>query len=152
MPALKFPGFSEPCPKPGSGHTPATTMETSNSPNPRPGSTTPNAATGASNDKLFIVLAHLSPFLGVGIILPLIIWLVKKSEADNVAYHAKEALNFQITVLLAAIVCWLLIFLLIGIVLLPLLILGALILAIVAAVKSANGERYRYPFILRLIG
>src|SRR5690606_41001621 len=70
---------------------PATTMETSNSPNPQPGSTTPNAATGASNDKLFIVLAHLSPFLGVGIILPLIIWLVKKSEADNVAYHAKRS-------------------------------------------------------------
>ncbi len=113
--------------------------------------TPPPVATGSNNDKLLIVLSHVSPFLGVGIILPLIIWLVKKADSDTVAYHAKEALNFHISVFIYAIGCWLVIFVLIGLVLLPLLGLGAMVLAIIAAVKSANGERYRYPYILRLI-
>jgi uncharacterized Tic20 family protein len=104
-----------------------------------------------SNDKLWIVLSHLSPFLGVGIIVPLIIWLVKKDDSELVAYHAKEALNFHISVFLYALACWLAVFVLIGFVLLPVLVVVAFILAIVAAVKSANGERYRYPYILRLI-
>jgi uncharacterized Tic20 family protein len=111
----------------------------------------PAAGAGSSSDKLLIVLSHVSPFLGVGIILPLIIWLVKKGESEPVADHAKEALNFHLSVLIYAIGCWLLMFVLIGIVLLPLLGLTAMVLAIIGAVKSANGERYRYPYILRLV-
>jgi len=124
-------------------------MDPSPTPPPTPISAAP-AASGSS-DKLLIVLSHVSLFLGVGAILPLIIWLVKKTESENVAYHAKEALNFHISVFLFAIVCWLLMFVLVGFLLLPLLGLCAVVLAIMAAVKSANGERYRYPFILRLV-
>ncbi len=126
-------------------------MDNSPSPTPPPVANASSPATGSSSDKLLIVLSHVSPFLGVSLILPLIIWLVKKGDSENVAYHAKEALNFHISVLLCAVACWFLIFVLIGIVLLLLLGLGAMVLAIMAAVKSANGERYRYPFILRLI-
>lgn len=126
-------------------------MDTSTSHNPPPTPTGTAPAASGSSDKLLIVLSHVSPFLGVGVILPLIIWLVKKTESENVAYHAKEALNFHITVFLAAIVCWVLMFVLIGFLLLPLLGLTALVLAIMAAVKSANGERYRYPFIFRFV-
>lgn len=104
-----------------------------------------------SNDKLWIVLSHLSPFLGVGLILPLIIWLVKKDDSELVSYHAKEALNFHITVFIYAVVCWLSLFILIGFILLPALALASLVLIIIAAIKSAGGERYRYPFTIRLI-
>ena len=41
--------------------------------------------------------------------------------------------------------------LIIGIVLLPLVIIGAAVLAIIAAVKSYNGELYRYPVNIRFI-
>ncbi len=126
-------------------------MDASPTPTPPPVANAASPATGSGSDRLLIVLSHVSPFLGVGLILPLIIWLVKKADSETVAYHAKEALNFHLTVFIYAIGCWLLLFVLVGLVLLPLLGLTAVVLAILAAVKSANGERYRYPFILRLI-
>jgi uncharacterized Tic20 family protein len=83
---------------------------------------------------------------------PLVLWLIKKDSMPLVDRHGKEALNFQITVLIAAIVSALLMFILIGFVLLIVVGIGALVLTIMAAVKVANGELdYKYPFALRLI-
>ncbi|MGK0197767.1 MAG: putative Tic20 family protein, partial [Yoonia sp.] len=56
-----------------------------------------------SDEKLWSVLSHLSLLLGVGILLPLIVYLVKKGDSPAVAEHAKEALNFHISVYLYAI-------------------------------------------------
>jgi uncharacterized Tic20 family protein len=83
---------------------------------------------------------------------PLIVWLIKKDTMPLVDQHGKEALNFQITVLLAVIISFVLVFVLIGFVLLLIVGIGALVLTIMAAVKVSNGElNYRYPFALRLI-
>ena len=83
---------------------------------------------------------------------PLVVWLIKKDTMPLVDQHGKEALNFQITVLLAVVISVLLVFVLIGFVLLFVVGLGALILTIMAAVKVSNGVlNYRYPFALRLI-
>lgn len=100
---------------------------------------------------------HLSALVGFivpfgNVIGPLVIWLMKKDTMPQVDVHGKEALNFQITVLLALIVSFLLTFVLIGLVLLPIVGIGALVLTIMAAIKVSNGELgYRYPFALRLI-
>jgi len=130
---------------------------------PPPLSGPPPAPKPDSNDKLFIILCHLSLFLGVGLILPLIVFLVKKGESEMVAAHAKEALNFHITLLLVSICCLPVAFiillipvinLLFMLVLLPLfgvIGIGAAILAIVAAMKASEGNFYRYPVTLRLI-
>ena len=104
-----------------------------------------------SNDKLLVVLGHLSVFLGVGLILPLIIYLVKKDESEFVAFHAKEALNFHLSVLIYGIGCAILILVVIGAFLLMALGVAVLVLAIVAAIKSAAGEYYRYPLTIRFI-
>ena len=83
---------------------------------------------------------------------PLVVWLIKKDTMPLVDQHGKEALNFQITVLLAVIISALLVFVLIGFLLLFVVGIGALVLTIMAAVKVSNGElNYRYPFALRLI-
>ena len=57
-----------------------------------------------SDDKLWALLAHLSYFV-LGVFGPLIIWLVKKDESTFVEDQAKEALNFQLSVLIATLVC-----------------------------------------------
>jgi len=100
--------------------------------------------------------AHLSAFAGLVIPLgnllgPLIIWQLKKHDMPFVADQAKEALNFQITVTIALLASFMLFFLLIGFVLMPLVALAAIILTIIAAIKANAGEQYRYPYTLRLV-
>lgn len=104
-----------------------------------------------SEDKIWIVLSHLSLLMGVGIFLPLVVYLVKKDESPAVGAHAMEALNFHISVCIYALFCLPLVMLLIGLPLLMGLVLGAYVLAIVAAVKAADGELYRYPLTIRLV-
>jgi uncharacterized Tic20 family protein len=80
-----------------------------------------------------------------------VVWLIKKDTMPFVAEQGKEALNFQITVLIAAIICIVLMFVVIGLFLMVVVGLGALVLSIMAAVKVQNGEDYRYPWALRLV-
>jgi uncharacterized protein len=82
---------------------------------------------------------------------PLIIWRTKGQTMPFVAEQAKESLNFQITMLLLALVCGALIFVLIGFVLLWILGLVNLVLVVIAAIRVSDGQPYRYPFCLRLV-
>ena len=68
-----------------------------------------------------------------------------------VAEQAKEALNFQITVFLLAMLCAVLMFVLIGFLLLWALGLADLVLVIIAAIHVSDGKAYRYPCCLRLV-
>jgi uncharacterized Tic20 family protein len=81
----------------------------------------------------------------------LIIYLLKKDESPYVAEHAKEALNFQLSVAIYATASLFLILVLIGIFLLIAIGVGAFILAIIATVKANDDILYRYPFCIRLI-
>lgn len=92
------------------------------------------------------ILAIFTGFLG-----PLILWLVKKNDDAFIDAHGKEALNFQITVVIAIIVSWLLCFIVIGCVLLPAVGICNLVFCIIAAMKANSGELYRYPVSIRFI-
>jgi uncharacterized Tic20 family protein len=103
------------------------------------------------------MIAHLSALAGlvlppVGNVLgPLIVWLTRRDQSPFVADQAKEALNFNITVWLAGVVCAVLIWALIGILLLFVLGVYWLVMTIIAAVKASEGVAYRYPITLRLV-
>jgi len=103
----------------------------------------------SSNDKNLAVLTHLGGIL-FSFIPSLIVWLLKK-DSPFVSEQAREALNFQITLLIAWVVSYILIFILIGFLLMGIIWLGNIILCILAAVATSKGETYRYPFTLRLI-
>lgn len=103
-----------------------------------------------SSDKLLAILCHIS-FFFLSLILPLIVYLVKKDESGFVRFHAAEALNFHITLILASLCCIPLCFLVIGFPLLLLISLCGVIFTIIAAVKTGDGIAYRYPVCLRLI-
>ena len=112
---------------------------------------------GASKDERNVaMLAHLSAFAGLvvplgNIIAPLVIWLMQREKSAFVADQALESLNFNITVVLAGIVCGILV--VIGIGVLLWLALGIVWLAgtILGAVRAAEGLYYRHRFILRLV-
>jgi uncharacterized Tic20 family protein len=80
-----------------------------------------------------------------------VVWLTRRDESEFVAAHAKEALNFNITVLLGAIACMLLMLVFVGIVLGTALFIYWLAMTLIAAIKASEGQSYRYPFSLRLV-
>lgn len=98
-------------------------------------------------------IAMLSHLLGVftGFIGALVLWLLKKDESTFVDEQAKEALNFQITIMLGFLVSAFLSILLIGFFLMLILIMLNIIFCIVAAVAASKGEHYKYPFAIRLV-
>ena len=108
----------------------------------------------SSESRGWAAAAHLIPLLGlgfIGFIAPLIIWLIKRDEDPYVEEHSREALNFQITILIYVIVGIILLILLIGFLILAAVAIFALIFAIVAGVKAATGKPFRYPLTLRLV-
>ncbi|MFN4285270.1 MAG: DUF4870 domain-containing protein [Lacibacter sp.] len=108
---------------------------------------TPNIT---SEEKTLAILSHL---LGLffSFIPSLVIYLSKKEQSAYVAGHAKEALNFQLSIIVYYIISGLLVFVGIGLLLLPLVYLGALVLAIVATIKANDNILYRYPFTIRFM-
>ncbi|MEX0325791.1 MAG: DUF4870 domain-containing protein [Puniceicoccaceae bacterium] len=108
--------------------------------------------TTPTNDKLWNVLCHLSVWLGVGIILPLIVYLVTKDDPESsIPAHAKESLNFHISMYIYGLISLLLFVVVIGMILLPLIALATAVLSVVGAVKASNGEVYQYPATIRLV-
>ena len=81
----------------------------------------------------------------------LIVWILKKDDNEYIAPQAKEALNFQITILIAQFIAGILSLILIGFLFMAIIWLGNIVLCIIAAISTSKGETYRYPFTLRLI-
>lgn len=111
--------------------------------------TAPAAPTG--QDKIWAVFSHLSALFGVGLLLPLGVYLAMRRDSAYVATNAKEALNFHLSVLLYGLCCIPLMFVVVGIPLLFAIALGSVILAIIAAVRSSEGECYHYPLTIRFL-
>ncbi len=119
-------------------------MSDSQSPIPKP----------ASEIRQWAMFCHLAAFLGLvfpfgNLIGPLILWQIKKEVDPFIDAQGKEALNFQITVSLAAAVSIMLFVVIIGVPLLLLVGIGAMVLTIIAGIKANDGLSYRYPFCWR---
>lgn len=102
------------------------------------------------------MLTHLSSFTGLFTVIgslvgPLIVWQIQKDKSAFVDYHGKEAVNFNITMALAAALAFVLFLVLIGVILIWLVGVVWFIFTIIAAIKANNGEYYRYPLTIRFI-
>lgn len=119
----------------------------------------PGASTDASSDdRTIALLTHLSGIL-FNFIVPLIVWLVNKDKTgkDFLNDQAKEALNFNLTLLGIYIVLQVATAItlgILGLITVPLMFLlwiVSIVFYIIAGIKANGGERYRYPFAFRLI-
>ena len=102
------------------------------------------------------MLCHLSALAGMvfplgSVLGPLVVWLTQRHKSPFVDDQGKEAVNFQLSVLIYGAVCALLILILVGFFLLLALALGAFVLTIIAAIQANQGVAYRYPLIIRFI-
>jgi uncharacterized protein len=102
------------------------------------------------NQKGMAVLSHVLGLI-TGFLGPLILYLVLEDSKSFAKEHAREALNFQITLIIGFIVSGILALILIGILFMVVLGLLDLIFCILAAVAANNEQEYRYPFSIRFI-
>ncbi|HEX9996536.1 MAG TPA: DUF4870 domain-containing protein [Abditibacterium sp.] len=125
------------------------------------GPVSPSPMSPSPEEKNWAMGAHLSSlsgFIGVpfgNIIGPLVVWLIKKDSSAFINEHGRESLNFHISLWIYGLISGILWF---TIILIPLVFIawaaiyiGGVVYSILAAVKAANGEHYRYPFTMRLI-
>jgi len=107
-----------------------------------------------SDEKTMAMLAHLLG--GITCLLgPLIIWLIKKDESVFVNDQGKEAVNFQLSILLGYVVAGILSFVPVincfTWLLFPAFGIAGLIFGILGCLEANKGVVYRYPYALRFI-
>ena len=105
----------------------------------------------SSESKGWAAAAHMLPLLGLPLVGPLIIWVIKHEDDPFVEEHSREALNFWISVFMYAFISVLLVIVLIGILMLIVLGIFSFVAAIVATIRAASGDEFRYPLTIRLI-
>jgi uncharacterized Tic20 family protein len=114
-----------------------------------PGAPAPSAF-GGTDARTMAMLCHLLAIF-FGFLAPLIIYLVNGQKDPFVRHHAAESLNFQITVAIALFVSAILILVLIGLLLFPVIWIGAVVFEIIGAVRANKGEWWRYPINIRMV-
>lgn len=112
--------------------------------------------TKGSDENTMAMLCHLSALAGFilpfgSILGPLVVWLVKKDEMSIVDRHGRDSINFQLTMLIAYIVSFILIFAVIGVILLPVVALFSFIMVIVASIKAYEGKEFTYPLSFKFL-
>ena len=85
------------------------------------------------------------------ILAPLVIWLIKRSDSPAIDTTGKEVLNFQISYSIYTGVSILLCFVLVGFLFLPVVLVTWIVCMVLAAMKTSNGETYRYPYTIRFL-
>jgi len=127
-------------------------METTSPPPPLPVSINTLA-----NARTWSALCHASALLGVFIhfpghlLAPLIVWLMKREESPEIDAHGKEAINFQISMLIYNLVAAVFCIILIGFVFLAILWVLNAVFVIIAAIQASEGKFYRYPMTIRFL-
>lgn len=114
------------------------------------------ASAGGLTECQWALFAHLASFGGyllpLGNILgPLVIWLMKKDESPFVARHGAQALNFQISITIYFLVCFVLTVVFVGILGMIAVIVIDLVYTILNMVRASEGREPRYPLTLRFV-
>lgn len=111
----------------------------------------------SQEDRGWGMLAHLSAFSGLlvplagNVLGPLLIWYARREQSAFVGEQAKEAVNFNICVLIGFAVCAVLTLVLVGFLLGIALLVFWIAATIIAGIKAGEGVRYRYPLTIRFV-
>lgn len=113
---------------------------------------TPQTPTLSNEQRTLSLCTYLIPLVtSSSFIAPLIIWLLKKGEDSYIEQHAKESLNFQITFMIFGFITYLTIFILIGFLLFPAVLITYITFSIIASIKAYKGETYKIPVCIHFI-
>lgn len=104
----------------------------------------------------YVTLMHVAQFGGyilpfLGFILPIVMWMTNKEQSAAIDRTGKDIVNFMISWLLYAVVGGILVIVGIGLVILGVLAVAQVVLVIIAAIKTANKESWKYPLTIEFI-
>ena len=103
-------------------------------------------------DRTTAAIAHFSSLVGLSLLVPIVIYALKRDESEFVAHHAREALNFQLSAVLAILISIPLIALVgLGVLTMIGVIIATVIYSVVAGVRALDGDWYDYPFTVRFL-
>jgi uncharacterized Tic20 family protein len=105
----------------------------------------------SQDEKNLALIMHVLSLVGFSLIGPLIIWLIKKDESAFINIQGRELLNFQLSILIYAVICIPLCFILIGIPMLFVVGIASLILTIIGLIRATEGKIYRFPLTIRML-
>jgi uncharacterized protein len=102
---------------------------------------------------LFLHLSQLAGYIipMAGLIVPIVIWQVKKTEMPGLDAHGKVVTNWIISALIYAAVSIILMFVLIGVSLLIAVAILGVIFPIIGGIKASNGEVWPYPLTIKFL-
>lgn len=110
----------------------------------------PGSLDPSNDDKNIATITHLGGTV-FAFVPALIVWILKKDDSAYIADQSREALNFQITMVLCYMLAGILSWVLIGLIFFPVIWVLNIVFCIIGAISTSKGEAYRYPFALRLI-
>ena len=103
-----------------------------------------------ADEKLWATLIHVGGIL-FGFLPALIGYLVLKDKGPFIREHTATALNFQITLVIAYVVGWILAFVFIGLLVLLAAWVLSIVFGIIAAMKANQGQFYTYPLSIKFV-
>jgi len=143
-------------PTPPEAQSPPPTSDSA-APGAKPPDPGPDAAQIPRSARKGAILCHIMALVGllgngIGFVLgPLIVWYIKREDHPYIDRQGKEAVNFQLTMVIAAIISAFLTVILVGFPLLVVIGVMMVVFPIVATIKADNGEDYRYPISIRFL-
>jgi uncharacterized Tic20 family protein len=103
-----------------------------------------------SDERLWATLIHIGGIF-FGFIPALVGYLVLKDRGPFIRSHTLTALNFQLTMLIAYVIGYILTFVLIGLLVLAAVGIVVIVFGIIAAIAANKGENYKYPLSIQFI-
>jgi len=121
-----------------------------NAPQPRPESEPETVADQDKETNTWAMILHLSLLSGLvipmaGLIVPIVIYVIKKDDLPGLTAHGNVVFNWMISAVIYAIVSFILIFVLIGFLTLFAVAILSIVFPIIGAIKASEGEVWPYP-------
>ncbi len=114
------------------------------------------APPASSDEHTYAMFVHLSGFLSyvmgpLALIVTLALWLARRHESEFINDHGREAMNYNLSIWLYAVISTILMLVCVGYFLLAGLVVFDIVIMIVAAVQANGGHYFRYPITIRFV-
>ena len=116
----------------------------------------PNMSLQTSEERQMGMFLHLSQLINIiiplgGVIVPIVIWQMKKDQMPALDAHGKMVVNWLISSLIYWVISAILAIVVIGFLGMLALVIMGIVFPIIGGIKANNGEFWEYPLTIKII-